>query len=340
MRSPHEIVFTVKTWEGNYYSKDIPGGVESTPVVGTIYTIGADGSNLRQVVQLGQNCDFPHFSPDGRWIYFQSNVTGRSHVYRCRLDGSEVANLTAGDPLGSQWKDAYGFGLSQNGKVLVYTVHDGMVGHVALARADGSDHYLLAPDLGYIYMSALSPDGNRVVFSGPDAGYRLKIMGLPEGAPLALTPDHPESFVPQFTPDGRQIIFFRRDGDVYSVDVDGQHLRRLTTGNGYVRFKLSDQDRHGSSDAPDISPDGRRIAMIALRGGVANVWVMNLDGTAQRQITFRNSPCGRVQWSPDGNMLAFVSFEGPFPQLFVVDVDGGEPRRLTDFAGAVYFLDW
>ena len=67
---------------------------------------------------------------------------------------------------------------------------------------------------------------------------------------------------------------------------------------------------------------------------------MNLDGSGQRQVTFRKSACGRVRWSPSGKQIAFVSFEGKYPQLFVVDAAGGESRRLTDLAGAVYFVAW
>src|SRR5437773_592268 len=43
------LVFSVKNWDGEYYSKDIPGGVETTPVVGAIYTINADGSGLKKI---------------------------------------------------------------------------------------------------------------------------------------------------------------------------------------------------------------------------------------------------------------------------------------------------
>ena len=43
------LVFSVKTWDGEYTSKDIPGGVETTPVVGTIYTVNADGTGLTKV---------------------------------------------------------------------------------------------------------------------------------------------------------------------------------------------------------------------------------------------------------------------------------------------------
>ncbi|MBI3821851.1 MAG: PD40 domain-containing protein [Planctomycetes bacterium] len=334
------LVFSVHTWKGDYYSKDIPGGVETTPTVGAVYTINADGTGQKKIVQLGKNTDFPAFSHDAAWIYFQSNTTGRSHVYRCRPDGAGVVNLTQGDPLGKQWKDAFGYALSADGKSMLYTVHDGSSGRVAVAKPDGADARLIAPHLGYIYMAALSPSSDRVVFSGPARGYRLLIAALPDGKPIALTPDHPESFVPQFTPDGKTIVFIRRDGDVYRIDPDGKNLRRLTQGNRYVEFKLSANDRHGSTDGPHISPDGKRIAYIAVKDNVPNVCVMNVDGSGQRQVTHRKTPCGRVRWSPDGKQLAFVSFEGKHSQLFIVSADGGDPRQLTRLDGAVYFVNW
>jgi Tol biopolymer transport system component len=158
-------------------------------------------------------------------------------------------------------------------------------------------------------------------------------------APRELTPEYPECFVPQFTPDGKWLVFLRRDGDIYRVRADGKQMRRLTSGNGYVEFRLSDKDRHGSTDAPHISPDGGKIAYIAIKEGIPNVCVMDIDGGQQRQITFRKSSCGRVRWSPDGKYLAFVSFEAKYPQLFVV-ADGGKPRQLTRLTGAVYFINW
>ncbi len=338
------LVFSVKTWAGDYYSKDVPGGVETTPAVGAIYSIKADGTGLTMIAQLGKNTDYPSSSPDGKWLYFQSNATGRWQIYRCRPDGSNSANLTAGDKLGKQWKDAFGYSLSADGSKMLYTVHDGNTARVALANADGSAPRLIAPHLGYIYMAALSPRQDCVVFSGPARGYRLLLLmtgrALPDGEPRLLTPDHPDSFVPQFTPDGKTIIFIRRDGDIYRIDPDGSNLRRLTKGNGYVEFKLSARDHHGSTDGPHISPDGKRIAYIAVKKGVANVCIMNLDGTGQRQLTFRKRPCGRVRWGPDGTQLAFVSFEGKYPQLFVISAEGGQPRQLTRVQGAVYFVNW
>lgn len=338
-----ELAFSVRTWEGEYFSRDIPGGVETSPVTSTIYTIRADGTGLREIVRQGKVADAPVYSSDKKWLYFQSTTDRRTHLFRCRADGTDVVQLTTADKLGKPWISAYGLSLSANGRRMCFTVYDGNTGRVALA--DVMDEGLgtpriLAGKLGYLYMAALSPAGDRVVCSGPAAGYRLHLIHLDTGMAPPLTANHPESFVPQFTPDGKTIVFFRRDGDIYSVSVDGGNPRRLTTGNRYGEFKLSSQDRHGSSDAPHISADGRRIAYIAVKEGVANVHTMNLDGTEQQQLTFRKAACGRVRWSPDGRQLAFVSFEGKTPQLFVIPAEGGEARRLTQVAGAVYFLTW
>lgn len=41
--------------------------------------------------------DGPEFSYDGKWIYFNSNRTGRMHIYRMKPDGSEQTQLTFDD---------------------------------------------------------------------------------------------------------------------------------------------------------------------------------------------------------------------------------------------------
>ena len=343
------LVFSVKTWEGEYTSKDVPGGVESTPTLGSIYTVNADGTGLKKVVDAGKNIDYPLASRDGKWVYYQGGSRGATQIYRCKADGTGAASLTAPEQLTKQLatdgdrfvvKDVFGYGLSADGTKMVFTVHDGTSGRVVIAGADGSSPAFVAPRLGYTYMAKLSPTNDRVVFSGPARGYRLLLAALPDGKPVELTPDHPECFVPQFTPDGKTVVFFRRDGDVYRVDADGKNLKRLTEGNKYVEFRLSPKDAHGSTDGPDVSPDGKRVAFVALKDGVPQVHVIDLEGTDKRQLTTRKTPCGRVKWSPDGKQMSFVSFDGKYPQLFVVPAEGGEPKQLTKLDGGVNFAHW
>jgi Tol biopolymer transport system component len=342
------LVFSVRTWEGDYASRDVPGGVESTPTLGAIFTIHADGTCLKRLVPPGPGTDYPAVSHDGKWVYYQSGSRGKTQVYRSRWDGTGAVSLTPPEGLTRQLKgagrfdvkEAFGYVLSADGTKMVFTVHDGASGRVVIADADGSSPAFVAPGLGYTYMARLSPTNDRVVFSGPARGYRLLIAALPDGKPVELTPDHPECFVPQFTPDGKTVVFLRRDGDLYRVGADGKNFKRLTEGNKYVEFKLSPKDQHGSTDGPDVSPNGKEIAFVAVKDGVPNVFVMDIDGADRRQITNRKSPCGRVKWSPDGKFLSFVSFEGKYPQLFVVPAAGGDATQLTRLEGGVNFANW
>ena len=82
-----ELVFSAKTWEGDYSSKDVPGGVETTPVVGAIYAVKGDGTGLKKVVGLGKNTDYPTVSPDGQWVYF----FGANYAYNMRHDKKAIA---------------------------------------------------------------------------------------------------------------------------------------------------------------------------------------------------------------------------------------------------------
>jgi len=333
------LVYATLEWEGKYRSEDVAGGVRQTPTRGAIFNIRTDGTQRVEVVDLGGNTTGPKFSPGGQWLYFQSNVSGHSQVYRCRADGSDVLNLSDLHSLGAAWRDAYGCALSGDGTKLAYTVHDGNSGRVVVCDADGTAARFVAADLGYIYMASLNHAGDCVVFSGPARDYRLMLSDHPFTTARLLTPDHSESFAPQFTPDGRQVVFLRRDGDIYSVDVENGQVRQLTRGNKYGELHLSDEDRHGSTDGPALSANGKRIAYIACKAGIPQVCTMNLDGSGQRQLTERKTPCARVRWSPDSRQLAFVSFEEDRPQVFVLEIAAGPPRKLTS-GPAVYWLDW
>ncbi|HEY2830284.1 MAG TPA: hypothetical protein VGJ88_09225, partial [Thermoanaerobaculia bacterium] len=46
----------------------------------------------------------PTWSPDAKWIAFQSNRTGRWQIYRMRADGSDIQQLTtAGENKDPDW---------------------------------------------------------------------------------------------------------------------------------------------------------------------------------------------------------------------------------------------
>src|SRR5438093_13225335 len=105
-------------------------------------------------------------------------------------------------------------------------------------------------------------------------------------------------------------IAFDNFDDVWAIDADGTDLIRLTHCPG------PDFD-------PSWSPDGTQIAFRSERSGQPEVWVMNADGTGQRQLAAGLSPA----WSPDGSLIAFSGRAG----LSVIRPDdrpsGSAPHR-------------
>lgn len=117
--------------------------------------------------------------------------------------------------------------------------------------------------------------------------------------------------------------FTGRDG---SLGYDGRwsghgliSLRR-PSGGGLRRLRTP-----GRPVDPAFSPLGLRIAF-ATRG---QVWVMQADGTSQRQVTSTPLPSADPTWSPDGRSLAFTMGARGARDIYRIDADGAGLRRLT-----------
>ena len=92
------------------------------------------------------------------------------------------------------------------------------------------------------------------------------------------------------TPDGKSIVFDML-GDLYIVSIAGGQARSLTQD-----FAWNIQ--------PTVSPDGTKIAFISDRGGISNIWVMNIDGTSLKQISDeKKNIIHSPKWSPDGEYI-------------------------------------
>ena len=90
-----------------------------------IYTMDADGSNVRQVTRLGAASFAPFFHPDGKRIVFASNVGDRSgrnfDVYIVNDDGTGLERITTnetfdGFPMFSPDGKKLVFASNRNGK--------------------------------------------------------------------------------------------------------------------------------------------------------------------------------------------------------------------------------
>lgn len=93
------------------------------------------------------------------------------------------------------------------------------------------------------------------------------------------------------SPDGSTIAFDLL-GDIYTIPIGGGRATRIAAGMSY-------------ETQPRFSPDGRQIAFTSDRGGGDNIWLMNVDGSGQRQLTVETyTLLNNPTWSPDGNYIA------------------------------------
>jgi Tol biopolymer transport system component len=122
------------------------------------------------------------------------------------------------------------------------------------------------------------------------------------------------------------------DEDIWTMDPDGRHLVNLT-----AKSKANDFQ-------PNWRADGRRIAFTSDRVTAKNpegdeeIFIMQVDGSHQGQITFNALDDTDPAWSPDGTRIVFARDFDPIKgqvddDLFTMNADGTDQRNLTNSPG-------
>jgi len=80
---------------------------------------------------------------------------------------------------------------------------------------------------------------------------------------------------------------------------------------------------------PTLSPDGKQMIFLKVLEGKEQMFVANIDGTAEKQLTRDGVDLEDPAWSPDGRSVAYVRLEGPKNGLYVLDLATGTARKLS-----------
>jgi WD40 repeat protein len=203
---------------------------------------------------------------------------------------------------------------------------------IYVMRDDGSDVRRLTDALGPDFKPSWSPDGGQIAFrtsrDGQDEIYTMRADGTCQ---RNLTNDPADDRSPAWSPDGRSIafdhFFVGRFQDVAVIDLASRHVRRVTTHSG---------------EYPAWSPDGTKLAFASARDGDYELFVIDADGTHERQLTTNARYDMYPAWSPDGRWLAYESGSDSFRDIdiHVMRVDGSDDRQLTRGEATNRFPAW
>ncbi|MEQ1760969.1 MAG: protein kinase [Vicinamibacterales bacterium] len=312
----------------------------------------------------------PFWSPDSRSIGFFA----AGKLLRLDLTGGApqaLAIATAASSNGSWGAD---------GTILFARQLAGPLSRVAAAGGEPSVLTQLDPPrvMGHRAPQFL-PDGRHFLFYalGTPEAAGLYLGSLDGGVPTRLTAaDSGGAFLP---PD--QVVFVRQGtlvarrldlasatlvgdpvllADRVGVDanarggfaVSGAGAVAYRAGGGASR-QLTWFDRPGTAvgtagepDAndlrfPEISPDGRRVAMTRTVQGNADVWLLDLVRGGMARLTFDAARDVDPVWSPDGTRVAFSSNRTGTFDLYMKPSNGsGTEERLVNSPNTKQPQDW
>jgi len=81
-----------------------------------------------------------------------------------------------------------------------------------------------------------------------------------------------------------------------------------------------------------MSADGRHIVFVAFNGELRNLWIMNADGSNQKQLTGAGLLFGSPQFTPDNQWVIYSSTpESGSIGIKKLSIDGGDPVPLTNY---------
>jgi TolB protein len=279
---------------------------------------------IRQLTNGGENAE-AYFSRDGQWLTFQSTRDGRrcDQQYVMRADGSGLRRISPGG------KTTCGYFYANDSRVLFGSTH----------AADSACPPRPPADAGYVWpldkydIWTAKPDGSDL--------RRLTNYGVYTAEAV-------------LSPDGSKIVFTSvKDGDleIYTMNVDGSNVKRLTNSAGYDGGPWWSPDgtkivyrAHHPGDSASLARYRDLLSRDMIRPSEVELYVMNADGSDNRQITRLGGANFGPSWTPDGRQIIFSSnHKNPRSRnfdLFLVNLDGTGLEQVTanpDFDGFPMF---
>jgi TolB protein len=274
-------------------------------------------ANIRQLTFGGQNAE-AYWSADGKRLIFQSQRDGRTcdQQFVMDSDGRNVRRVSNG-----MGKTTCGYFFDRDRRIFFSSTH-----HADTACPP-------RPDFSRVYVWPLDPFD---IYTTNARGEDLR----------RLTNWNAYTAEGTLSPDGSRIVFTStKDGDleIYTMRTDGSDVRRLTTTPGYDGGAFFSPDgsqivyrAHHPPDSASLAEYRTLLAQRVVRPTRMEIWIMNADGTNQRQVTNLGGANFAPFFTPDGRRIIFASNHtnprGRNFDLYLVDLDGSGLEQVTTSA--------
>ncbi|MEM8897645.1 MAG: hypothetical protein AAGC85_06050 [Bacteroidota bacterium] len=261
------------------------------PQYGVAYITDRDGNfDIYFTDELGDThqklTDNPGMDWSPKWdkandriIHYASDTSGNFSILSRKLSGEELQLETAG------LKE---FILSPKGNMALFTLKDSVYKHIFALDLQTKDTLTMVDHPSYNGSPKWSPDGEWVSFiSDRHGNNELFAIRVADGELKRLT----------YTPGREKYTSWSGEGDYLYYTMSAKENQ-----NNIFRVKLSTAETEAiTSDTllyEEIacSPDGTQLAYHAKRDCEHHIFVMKIDGSEERKITFEQAYHGEPEW--------------------------------------------
>jgi len=243
-----------------------------------LYVIGSNGTGEIQLTRAPGFKTPLAWTADGKQLLSSLGTNEGTRIVAIGLDGKNQRDL--GSVPGRTQS------ISPNRKQVLYMAGTWTSMHLMESALDGSQAQAITDGTSIAWNSDWSPDGKLIAFTsrndplGDLAIFVMNADGSARHQVSNFAAGHSNAQWPRWSPDGRSLAIqvnsrtLKGDSNIWIIDAN--------TGEGK---KLTSHDQPYLDETPSWFPDGKRLAFHSNRTGRLEVWVMNVDGSEQTQVT-------------------------------------------------------
>lgn len=301
-------------------------------VHGEIFSVATDKGDIQRVTQSFSRETAPAWSPDGKWIAFVSDKSGRDEVWMAHEDSTGLKKISDSDTekQNIQW--------APDSKALIYSASDHKLYRYDLDA--GKTSTIASGEAGNIVGARFSPDGKWVAYAKADHDLRPHVYVAPStGGPEHHVGNNDLLFsetTPLWTPDGKRLLFLAGLAQAGSATLRQSFVQLYSVSLNKEEKNPSDQgvdDEEQAQAAEKLD----RFRNAQARGEAPKPEVkIDFESITRRphQITHLSDNITTIAVSPDSKLYAFVAVAEretrPVATLYVIPEDGTQVTTITN----------